>query len=181
MPILAYFSVVGAALLGLLFVADATLSPRGPLALSTEFHGIAAAMSGAPVSSNVTADSRNPALAPEPDMRSAAVKRASEGAPRPAAVPNLEPVNAPTATLEPAPKKRKPVARPAPAQEWRDQYAQGQQFDWNWGANRSGRDQVRRGDFWRNDSWRNDSWQDDSRRSGSRRDDSRRGDRRWGW
>lgn len=194
MPILSYFSVVGAALFGLLLVANATLPARGPLAISTEFHGIAAAMSGMGAagaamasksgtiaSGNAPAEDRS--LAPEPDMQSAAVQRASEGAPRLASVPNLEPVNSPSAAAEPAPKKRKPASR-SPAREWRDQYAQAQEFDWNWGGNR--RDEVRRSgsDFWRNNGWQNNSqnssWQNDSRRD-SRREDSRRSDRRWGW
>jgi len=40
MPIFAYFSVVGVALLALLFVADANLDKRGPLTISTNFEGL---------------------------------------------------------------------------------------------------------------------------------------------
>ena len=40
MPIVSYFSVVGAALLALLLYANATMAPRGPLTLSTNFEGL---------------------------------------------------------------------------------------------------------------------------------------------
>jgi hypothetical protein len=40
MPIFTYFSVVGAALLALLFLADANLENRGPLAISSNFEGL---------------------------------------------------------------------------------------------------------------------------------------------
>ena len=40
MHILRYFIVVGSALLGLLFYANANLEPRWPLAIMTDFHGL---------------------------------------------------------------------------------------------------------------------------------------------
>ena len=40
MPLLAYFSVVGFALLGLLYVAEAQLGPPKSLDISTNFHGV---------------------------------------------------------------------------------------------------------------------------------------------
>ena len=40
MHIIRYFIVVGSALLGLLFYANANLEPRAPLAIMTDFHGL---------------------------------------------------------------------------------------------------------------------------------------------
>jgi hypothetical protein len=40
MPLLAYFAVVGFALLGLLYVAEAQLGPPKSLDISTNFHGV---------------------------------------------------------------------------------------------------------------------------------------------
>ncbi len=40
MPLLAYFAVVGVALLGLLYVAEAQLGPPKSLDISTNFHGV---------------------------------------------------------------------------------------------------------------------------------------------
>jgi hypothetical protein len=189
MPILLYFAAVGSTLVGLLFVADAMLPSRGPLGISTEFHGVQAAMSGeTPVAARASAP------APEPDMKSEAVKLARQGAPEPNVKPdgvkhqgtpapavNLEPVNSPVASAEPAaPKKRKPVARPreprdqvARPREWRDRYAQAPDFGWNGGSdggwrNDFGRNDTRRNDHWRNDSWRNDSWRNEPWRNDRR-------------
>jgi hypothetical protein len=177
MPLLSYFAVAGSALLALLLLVDAALPPRGPLAISTEFHGVAVALHGDAAAA--VAAMRAPAPALEPDMTSEAVKLASEGAPRPAAVPNLEPVNARVATATPAPKKRKP----ARSREWREQYAQAPDFGWNAGSD----DRARRNDTSRNDTgrdtWR-DTWRDswrDSWRNESSRNDPGRSDRRWRW
>jgi hypothetical protein len=173
MPFLWYFPVVGSALLGLLFFADAMLPARGPLGLSTEFHGISATLQSESTGSIRTpVEPDLPGVAPAPDMKSPAIRLAREGAPKLAVAPNLEPVNQPAVRAEPAltlPKKRKQVARTreprqpaAHAREWRDQYAQANDFGWNWGSNnRSGPQHG----AWRNESWRgewrNEFWRDD--------------------
>lgn len=68
MPLLAYFGVVGAMLLGLLFVAEARLGPpTAPLSISTNFYGLPAPYKAA----------RTPILtvrdAPAPDIASTAL------------------------------------------------------------------------------------------------------------
>jgi hypothetical protein len=42
MPLLAYFSVVGSVLVGLLYVAEARLGPPKALSITTNFHGLPA-------------------------------------------------------------------------------------------------------------------------------------------
>jgi hypothetical protein len=160
MPIFSYFAMAGSALVGLLFLADAVLPARSPLAISREFHGLSATLRSEPA-----ALPRAPALAPEPDMTSEPVKLANKGA---AQAVNVEPVNAHTVRPEPAPRKRKRVPR---SREWQDQYAQAQDFGWSWGSNNrrrndgwqsdSGWSDSRRNDFRRNDPWRNDPWRND--------------------
>ena len=49
MPIFAYFAVVGSALVGLLFLADAVLPARGPLKISSNFYGLPPAWHAAAV------------------------------------------------------------------------------------------------------------------------------------
>jgi hypothetical protein len=172
MHILTYFAAVGSVLFGLLFVADAMLPERAPLAISSEFHGVSATLHGSSTGSFRTpAEPDLPGLAPAPDMKSIGVKLAREGAP--AATPkavglNLEPVNQPVA--EPtAPKKHKQVVRARKAPEhvarsagWRDQYAQANDHGWNWGSNNRS---AWRNNGWRNDprqnEWRNDFWRND--------------------
>jgi hypothetical protein len=153
MPILSYFAMAGSALVGLLFLADAMLPARGPLAISKEFHGVSATLHA---EATGTVYESAQALAPHPDMKSDAVKLASQGAAASAANPavNVEPVNQPVARAEPAPKKRKRVA---PPREWRDQYAQAQDYGWS-SNNRIWRNDAQRYDGWRQDSWRQDSW-----------------------
>ncbi len=164
MPIFAYLAVAGSALVGLLFAADALLPDRGPLSISSEFHGVAIAIqadsTGSPGRPDLEADL--PGLAPAPDMKSAAIKVAREDAPQlqsvaPAA--KVEPVP-PVARAEATPKKRKHIARSrekreqvASRREWRQHHAQADDFGWS-SNNRSS---------WRNNSWQNDSWQNEGR------------------
>jgi hypothetical protein len=183
MPILSYFAVAGSALLGLLFLADAMLPAREPLRISTEFRGLKAALHGETIGS---ARAPAPAIAPEPDMMSEAVRVARQGTPEP--VVNVQPVNQPVAGAEPiVPKKRKQVAHPRPsreqtarAREWRDQYAQGPDFGWN-GGNDARRDDPWRSNSWRNDSWRNEPWRRETRQNDFWRNDPGRNDRRGAW
>jgi hypothetical protein len=160
MPLLSFFAVVGSTLVGLLFLADAILPAREPLAISREFHGVSATLHSEPTGA-IQGETRG--VAPNPDMKSDAVKLASQGAPEAAvsAAVNVQPVNAPVARAEPTPKKRKRVA---PPREWRDQYAhaQTQDFGWDWGSNnRTWRNNDRRNEGWRQNSWRQNSWQGD--------------------
>lgn len=135
MPIFSYFAVAGSVLLGLLLLSDAMLPARGTMSADTmsagtEFRGLTATrQSKAPAPARAAGA---PALVPAPDMKSEGVRLASEGVPRAAELPNIKPVNEPVTKAEPAPKKRKHVARP---REWRDQYAQSNDFGWNWDAN----------------------------------------------
>jgi hypothetical protein len=176
MPLLPFFALVGSTLVGLLFLADAILPSRGPLTISREFHGLSATLHGEPTGA-IQAETRG--VAPKPDMASDAVKLASQGAPEAAvsSAVNVQPVNTPVARAESAPKKRKRVA---PPREWRDQYAQAQDFGWNWGSNnRAWQNDARRTDGWRQDSRRQDSWRQDSWRQDSWRHNSWQGDRGW--
>jgi hypothetical protein len=189
MPFLSYFAVVGSALVGLLFVADAMLPDRGPLSISSEFHGVSATLHADPVGRSADIEPDLPGFAPAPDMKSAAIKLAREDAPqpKPIAAPKLEPVNAAVAKAEPTPKKRKRVVRSrashdhvavARRREWRNHYAQAEDFGWNWGSNNRS--------SWRNDSWhsdarRQDSWRHDSWRQDSSRNDSWQGNWGNGW
>jgi hypothetical protein len=183
MPILSYFVVVGAALVGLLFAADAMLPNRGPLRISSEFHGTSLALHAEPAGSSRTADIEPdlPGMAPAPDMKSAAIKLAREDGPRSVAVPKIEPVNASVASAEPVQKKRKPVVRPredrshiARRREWRQHYAQADDPGWNWGSNNrsSWRNNGGRNESWRSDPWRSDPWRSDPWRNESWRNDS---------
>lgn len=178
MAFLVYFVSAGSALVGLLFVANAMLPARGPLGISTEFHGVQAALHG-----EFSSAARSTAPAPEPDMKSEAVKLAKQGAPGPALAVNIEPVNQAVSRVEPAPKKRKPVARPREAREqmarpreWREQYAQAPEFGWNGGNDRAGRNDAWRNDFGRNDFGRNDPWRSETRRNDAWRNDAWRND-----
>jgi hypothetical protein len=64
MPLLAYFGVVGAVLLGLLFVAEAQLGPPAPsLAISTNFYGLPAPYKAAPTQVLTVRDAPAPNMA----------------------------------------------------------------------------------------------------------------------
>jgi hypothetical protein len=134
MPILSYFAVIGSVLVALLFVADATLEKSGPLPFNNESVGLPK-----PWRPDTTGSILTTALAPEPDMASAAVRAAAPTAPQssaaaptappssaavPAAAPAAkpEPVRARTAKVETAAKKPKHVARrqPRPDGPWRN-------------------------------------------------------------
>jgi hypothetical protein len=164
------------------------LPSRGPLGISTEFRGLQATLR-----SEITGSAyapHAPAIAPEPDMMSEAVRLAKQGTSEPAV--NVTPVNQPVTRAEPVvPKKHKQAARPRPSRdqatrprEWRDQYAQAPDFGWN-GGNGARRNDPWRGEPWRNDSWRGDSWRNDpwrqERRNDPWRNDPWRNDRRGRW
>jgi hypothetical protein len=104
MPIISYFAVVGAALVALLFVADANMESR-PLAFTSNFDGLPKPW---------TPELNPPLPQGKPQaIRTAAAPQAEEAEPAAvAAAP--EPVAAPiqqVAKVEAAPKKPKHVAR----------------------------------------------------------------------
>jgi hypothetical protein len=176
MPLLAYFSVVAPALLGLLFLVDAMSPPREPMQLASQFEGL-------PMRAQASATKRPPALAPAPepaDMSSPTVKLASTGAraadattgARVAEAPttqlNLEPINERGASVDLGVKKHKPVARKRAA---REAYARGDDWSWDRSWERSDRSWNRSWDR----SWdRGNSW------SGDRRHNRGFGDYRFG-
>jgi hypothetical protein len=57
MPLLSFFAVVGSTLVGLLFLADAILPAREPLAISREFHGVSATLHSEPTGASPTPSS----------------------------------------------------------------------------------------------------------------------------
>ena len=110
MPILRYFGFVGAALLALLFVADATLD-KGPPAVTTSN------MSGLPKPWKAdTTQTLASTPGPAPDMSSDAV--AAAAAQKPA-----EPAPQQIAKVEPPKKKKHVAAAPRPTDEWRRSFA----------------------------------------------------------
>jgi hypothetical protein len=118
MPIVTYFAVVGTALLALLFYADATMEPRGPLAVTTSFEGLPAPWHGPAIQSVASAS------APEPDMNSDAVKAAAPAAVKTASAADLTTGSGQPAAAEIAPKKKKHIARKyAPPREDNRHYA----------------------------------------------------------
>jgi hypothetical protein len=122
MPILKYFAVVGAALMALLFVADATLVKGPPAVTTSSLYGLPKPWKPDPTQTLAVTP------APEPDMSSAAVA---------AAAPKPEPQQ--TAKVE-VPKKKRHVAarRPIP-DEARQSFAWSrdgrQNFAWRSGGN----------------------------------------------
>jgi hypothetical protein len=117
MPIFTYFAVVGAALLGVLFYADANLAPRGPLAVTTDFVGLPQPWHG-PVNPSLAA-----APAPAPDMNSDAVlaaspKTAANAKDATVATIGMAAASEQVARTERAPKKKRQIARRAP--QWHE-------------------------------------------------------------
>jgi hypothetical protein len=113
MPILTYFAVVGTALMALLFYASASMEPRGPLAVTSNFEGLPPPWHGPAVVQNLVAQA-----APEPDMNSDAVKSAAPAAAKTAAATTTGQGAQAVAKAEIAPKKKKHVARrPAPQEQ----------------------------------------------------------------
>jgi hypothetical protein len=112
MPILAYFAVVGSALVALLFVADATLDKHGPMPFNSEFSGLPKKWQPEAPSSILTATP-----APAPDMTSEAVRAAAPpqaaALPAAAAAARAEAVAVAPAKVE-APKKPKRIVRKQP-------------------------------------------------------------------
>jgi len=102
MPILSYFAVIGAVLVALLFVTDATFEKPRPLWFSSEFTGLPKAWH---------AETLNPTVnpAPEPAMTSDAVK-AAPTSPAAAAATN----GATAMPTVPPEAKKKRVARKHP-------------------------------------------------------------------
>jgi hypothetical protein len=126
MPILAYFVLAGAFLLGLLFAADAYLPATTPAIASSNFQGLPAkytAANGPLITSS----------APEPDMHSPAVTAAQPNL-APVKQPNLAPVNVPSDTTGQSPRaKRRAVVYKRPAYDRydhrRDNY---NSYGWSW-------------------------------------------------
>lgn len=125
MPIISYFAVVGAALVALLFVADANMESR-PLAFTSNFNGL-------PKPWTPELNPPLPQGKPEAIQAAAApplVPQAEEPKPAAVAAAAPEPVAAPAqqvAKAEAAPKKPKHVVRkqqarrevPGPRYAWR--------------------------------------------------------------
>ena len=121
MPILSYFAVIGAALLALLFVADAKFERHGPLAISTNFEGLPKPWKpelNPPLPLSKPHEVQI-AAAPALDPKWNESKPAEVAAvPQPAA-----PVQH-VAKAEPAPKKQKHAARKQPRRnEYTERYA----------------------------------------------------------
>jgi hypothetical protein len=92
MPLLAYFGVVGAVLLGLLFVAEAQLGPSTqPLAISTNFHGLPAPYKAQPTQILTVRDAPAPAIA---------ATALAQHTPAPAAEPAAQPAMSGEAPLK---------------------------------------------------------------------------------
>jgi hypothetical protein len=109
MPVLRYFGFVGAALIALLFVADATLEKGPPPVVSSSLYGLPKPWKPDPTQT-LTATT-----APEPDMSSEAVAVATpkQAEPAPQQVAKVEP-----------PKKKKHVATVRqPGDEFRRSFA----------------------------------------------------------
>jgi hypothetical protein len=111
MPILSYLVGVGAALVALLFVADATLPKSNtPVVATSSLYGLPQPWKPDPARAALLATP-----APAPDMASEAVQTA---------MTKTEPVNANNARAEAAPKKKKHVARRQPRPDYfRQDYA----------------------------------------------------------
>ena len=124
MPIVSYFVVAGTALLALLFYADAHLEHRGPLPISSEFAGLPKVRHVRPEDPVMSLVA--PA-APAPDMHSAAVLAAAPP-PEPDAKAEAGPAKQ-TAKAEPAPRKKRHVARRPPPQP------DAPRFAWRGGSN----------------------------------------------
>jgi hypothetical protein len=132
MPLLSYFSIVGTALLGLLFVADAVLPDRPPLKFSTDTYGLPV---NPPSQRVVRIHNLHPA--PAPDMTSLSVMFANLDAP-PAAAPVPPPDEVVSAVASPAEPRSQRVAertakRPKQQRRVRDEKRQEWQ-DRNWFA-----------------------------------------------
>jgi hypothetical protein len=124
MPIFSYFAVAGTALLGLLFMVDATLAPPA-VRHTSSFYGLPNAMARG----HGSAPPLVSAPAPEPDMNSPAVLAAAPmpaaGAPAPAADAAMAQAGKPA--------KRKQIAR----KPWDGRhYDNGFAFDRPWQDNR---------------------------------------------
>ena len=81
MPLLAYFTVVGAVLLGLLYVAEAQLGPSPSLSVTTNFYGLPAPYKASTSTPILTArDAPAPDMAPFAFAQSTATARPAAGA-----------------------------------------------------------------------------------------------------
>src|SRR5206468_5509825 len=116
MPLLSYFAIVGSALVALLFAADITLPKSAPVIATSSIYGMPKPWHPDPTQTLASTP------APAPDMSSEAVLAA---APSTAAktASKTEPVNERSATIDVAPKKKRVVARRAPPDDSRQNYA----------------------------------------------------------
>src|SRR5262245_14172853 len=123
MPILRYFSIVGAALLALLFVADARFERHSPLAISSNFEGLPKPWKpelNPPLPPTKPAEIQTaaaPAPALDPKWNEAKPAETAAVSP-PAAAPAKQVVKS-----EPAPKKQRHAARKQPRRDGRETYA----------------------------------------------------------
>jgi hypothetical protein len=197
MPLFAYFSVVGSALLGLLFLYDAMSPPREPMKLASDFQGLSSMRAQASVPTRppalvaVPEPARpsqaippsqaiqppqaiqpSPAVQPSPTIKFAATETGPADA-RPAETPsttvNLEPTNQRGTSFDVGVKKHKPVARKRAA---REAYAQGDDWSWDRSWDRPDRSWNRSWD--RDRSWdrswdRGGNWSGYNRGYGDRR------------
>jgi outer membrane biosynthesis protein TonB len=123
MPIFRYFSIAGAVLLALLFLADARFERHGPLAISSNFEGLPKPWKpelNPPLPPSKPTEIQV-AAAPAPALDS------KQNEPKPVEVATAPPPAAPAkqvAKPEPAPKKQRYAARKQPRREDREAYAQ---------------------------------------------------------
>lgn len=119
MPILSYFAVVGSVLVGLLFVADATLEKRSsPIVPTSSLYGLPRAWHPDPAQTLAVTP------APAPDMSAAAVLAAMpETDISKTDIPKTEPVNVPVATADAAPKKKRVAHKPRQTDDYRRSFA----------------------------------------------------------
>jgi len=90
MPLLAYFGVVGAVLLGLLFVAEAQLGPPAqPLSISTNFYGLPPPYKSASTSVLTVRDAPAPVMAALPDTSANALAQQTPAPPVASAQPAM--------------------------------------------------------------------------------------------
>ena len=153
MPLLSYFVVVGSALIGLLYLANAVLSHDTPI------HNSNIQVASQPPRQSQHAAAVPPS-SPQPTISFAAVPVAApERVEEPTQKFNASP--APVAQDVPPQKKRKLVPR---KREWRDDFTQANSWsrDYRRWSDRSGRNDGRRY------VWRDPFWSSNGRRTGWR-------------
>ena len=144
MPLLSYFVVVGAALIGLLYLANAVMPHETPTHISRNVD------TASPLPRQPQHAAAVPPSSPQPTMSFAAVPvEAPAHAEEPTQKFNAPPV--PVTQDAPPQKKRKLVSR---KREWRDDFTQANSWsrDYRW------TDRRRRNDGRRDHGWRGPGW-----------------------